>query len=59
MGEAFASKADVTAAQRERYTILDSDDVEDPSQYCPQLQQYWVHKNIHTYGSLSNHSLPV
>ena len=40
LGEAFASKADVTTAQREQYTILDSDDVEDPSQRCPQLQQY-------------------
>ena len=40
LGEAFASKADVTIVQRERYTILDSDDVEDPSQRCPQLQQY-------------------
>ena len=34
----FTSKDDVTAAQMG--SVYHSDDVEDPSQCCPQLQQY-------------------
>ena len=56
MGEAFTSKANVTAAQKG--TVHYSDDVEDPSQCCPQLQQYKVHKNIQTWYP-SNHPFPV
>ena len=38
--------------------VYHSDDIKDPSQCCPQLQQYQVHKYIQTWYP-SNHPFPV
>ena len=39
LGEAFTSKTDVTAAQKGMVYGYHSDDVEAPTQCCPQLKQ--------------------